>query len=137
MNSKDHPTHRVKKVVLPNGKSIDVVCLDDGKTTTQFRERDTKDLHICPICDSHLVYPTYWEEVGDRHWHVEVRCPNCEWIASGIFSQPAVDRFDEELDRGTKALIEDVRRLCRAAMEEDVERFCAALEQDNILPMDF
>jgi hypothetical protein len=48
-----------------------------------------------------------------------------------------VDRFDEELDRGTELLMRDLKRLTRANMEDEIERFVCALESDAIWPMDF
>jgi hypothetical protein len=48
-----------------------------------------------------------------------------------------VDRFDEHLDRGTEALVRDLRRLTRANMEDEIDAFVRALEADAIQPMDF
>jgi uncharacterized protein (DUF2236 family) len=62
---------------------------------------------------------------------------NCEWATVGLFDQETVDRFDEELDRGTEALVRDLKRLTRANMEEESERFSSALASDAIWPMDF
>lgn len=127
--------HYVRRVVLPSGKTIEVVYFDathDGEPV-----RDAQHLHICVRCSSHLVYPVEWEEAGSTHWHVSLRCPNCEWVSSGIFTQDAVERFDEELDRGTEALTRDLRRLSHANMQDEVERFAAALGADHIQPDDF
>lgn len=139
--------HYVRRVVLPSGKTIEVVYFEEhpaiaGGATTQApapaiepSERD--DLHVCGSCDSQLVYPLDWEEAGATHWEVTLRCPNCEWCGTGIFEQSAVEAFDEELDRGTEALVGDLRRLMAANMEEEIERFVNALEADAILPEDF
>ena len=54
-----------------------------------------------------------------------------------MFDEETVERFDEELDRGTEALVRDLLRLMRANMEDDVERFVTALHADAILPEDF
>ena len=96
-----------------------------------------RDLHVCPDCDAHLVYPVEWEEHDAIHWEVSLRCPNCEWHGVDLYAQDVVDRFDEELDRGTEALVRDLKRLTRANMEDEIERFRAALEADAILPEDF
>lgn len=112
-----------------------------GPSRTQTRERrgakPSDDLHVCPACEGGLVYPTGWEEAGLTHWQVDLRCPNCEWAGTGIFSQVAVDRLDIELERGTDAVVDDLRRLMRANMEEEVERFARALQGDHVLPCDF
>ena len=88
-------------------------------------------------CDRELVYPVEWEEASPTQWEVLLRCPNCEWTHLGIFDQAVVDRFDEELDRGTECLIEDLTRLTQANMEDEIERFTSALASDAIWPMDF
>jgi hypothetical protein len=94
-------------------------------------------LHVCPECCSGLVAPVAWEQAGPREWAVTLQCPNCEWWDADVFDEAAVERFDEELDRGTEALVRDLLRLTRANMEDDVERFVTALRADAILPEDF
>jgi hypothetical protein len=128
--------HRVKRVALPSGKTIEVVYFDDhaAKAATPCR---TEELHLCPDCDSVLVYPTQWSEVDRMRWEVTLRCPNCEWLHTGVYDQDTVERFDEELDRGTDNLVDDLKRLIRANMEEEIERFSRALVEDHILPEDF
>ena len=125
----------VKRVGLPGGKAIEVVYFNG--TEQKRRPRRGDELHVCPSCDSELVYPVHWEEAGSTRWEVTLRCPNCEWLDTGIFEQETVERFDEELDRGTDALVEDLKHLVHANMEEQIERFCSALSTDNILPEDF
>ena len=78
-----------------------------------------------------------WQEQVDTHWLVELRCPECEWWNCDIHSQREVDRLDEELDRGGKQLIDELRALTRANMEEELDRFALALANDSILPEDF
>ena len=103
----------------------------------QGQQATEQELHICPDCASDLVYPTEWEEAGPESWNVCLRCPSCEWADSGVFHQDLVDRFDEELDRGSQALVRDLKELMRANMSEDIDRFVGALHVDAILPMDF
>jgi hypothetical protein len=136
-----HNSNYVRRVVLPSGRAIEVVYFENQPTADAAPlvpvRRDTLDLHVCPDCDKGLVYPVEWEEASATHWEVELRCPNCEWSNVGEFDQDTVDRFDEELDRGTEALVRDLKRLTRANMEEEVERFSSALASDAIWPMDF
>ncbi len=94
-------------------------------------------LHVCPSCTSALVYPTEWAESGRTHWSVFLRCPNCEWRGSGLYEQSEVERFDDELERGTTALTRDLRQLTRANMEDAVDRFADALHTGHVLPEDF
>ena len=99
--------------------------------------RTQEDLHICPSCDSTLVYPVDWAPAAGRRWTVDLRCPDCEWTGGGTYPQEVVDRFDEALDDGTEALLRDLNLLTRANMEEEVDRFVNALSNDFIIPEDF
>jgi hypothetical protein len=142
-----HPEqhHHVRRVVLPSGKTIEVVYFDDQMTAEPTAPRapmpapteHTGDLHVCGACASELVYPVEWDEAGTTHWEVTLRCPNCEWAGTGVYEQGTVERFDEELDRGTECLVRDLKRLMTANMEEEIERFTDALRDDHILPEDF
>ena len=136
------PRHYVRRVVLPSGKTIEVVYFEDQQvpvaaTPAGGHEETIHDLHVCGSCTSNLVYPTEWDEAGATHWEVTMRCPNCEWAGTGIFEQELVERFDEELDRGTEALVRDLKRLSHANMEDQIERFASALHDDHIVPEDF
>ena len=99
--------------------------------------RDTAALHICPTCDSALVYPVDWAPADQLRWRVDLRCPDCEWSGGGVYAQEIVDAFDEELDRGTEELLDDLTALARTNMEEEVDRFVVALRSGWILPEDF
>jgi hypothetical protein len=131
-------TPYVRRVVLPSGKTIEVVYFGDATDAAPRPAAEpADDLHVCGSCDSELVYPVDWEEVGDTHWEVTLRCPNCEWTGTGVFEQDVVERFDEELDRGTEALVRDLKRLMQANMEDEIERFVTALQDGHIVPEDF
>ena len=139
-----HPDHQhhVRRVVLPSGKTIEVVYFEDQDARPVEPRRPLplapqRDLHLCGGCSSSLVYPIEWDEAGATHWEVTLRCPNCEWIGTGVFEQDVVERFDEELDRGTEALVRDLKRLMTANMEDEIDRFCRALADDHVLPEDF
>jgi hypothetical protein len=136
-----HPNHNgqyVRRVVLPSGRAIEVVYYESSPSHAPLpASHPIDDLHVCPECERELVYPVEWEESSPTHWEVLLRCPNCEWTELGTFDQPTVDRFDEQLDLGTEALIRDLKRLTRANMEEEIERFSSALAADVILPEDF
>lgn len=101
------------------------------------RGRREGGLHICPGCDSELVYPVDWEPANARQWTVGLRCPECEWRDEGVFTQDVVDRFDEVLEIGTAQILDDLNLLVRANIEEQVDRFVAALQADQILAEDF
>jgi len=147
MEGHDEQTHYVKRVLLPSGKTIEVVyfreqdaadeALQAPRRTEDPPAEPHQDLHVCFECSSELVYPVEWEESGATHWQVSLRCPNCEWTGSGVFEQDLVERFDEELDRGTEALVRDLKRLMTANMEDEIERFVRALDGNHVLPEDF
>jgi hypothetical protein len=135
-----HPAdhHSTRRVVLPTGQAVDVLFVEGGAATTnEPAARTETGLHVCPDCASPLVAPVAWDQAGPGHWAITLECPNCEWWDADVFDEAAVERFDEELDRGTEALVRDLMRLMRANMEDDVERFVAALHADAILPEDF
>ena len=135
--------HQLKRIVLPSGKTIEVVYFDQvdrpaGEAAQRQQEtREERDLHVCPDCESDLVYPTTWEEADEKHWQVSLRCPNCEHFEQGIFSQDECDRFDDHLEAGTDALTRDFKRLMAANMAEEIDRFVGAISAGAILPEDF
>jgi hypothetical protein len=148
MDSHGEQTHFVKRVVLPSGKTIEVVYfketdlphppVDASPAVPKDPPAEPRqDLHICTECSSELVYPLQWEESGPVNWNVLLHCPNCDVYREGIFTQETVETFDEELDRGADALASDYKRLVRANMAEEIERFVGALASDAILPEDF
>ena len=130
----------VRRVVLPSGRAIEVVYFETlvGEPAAAVPTKGPlQDLHMCPECDRDLVFPVEWEETSPTHWEVLLRCPNCEWTDVDTFDQATVDRFDEQLDHGTEALVKDLRRLVQANMEAEAERFAAAMNANAILPEDF
>jgi hypothetical protein len=135
-----HQRH-IHHVVLPSGKSVEVVYFEDRlaahQPDTNFETPASAGLHICERCDSSLVYPLEWDEASPTDWEVTLRCPNCEWHDTGVYEQELVERFDVALDRATEALTDDLKRLTIANMEEEIDRFAAALEDGLILPEDF
>jgi hypothetical protein len=85
----------------------------------QSKKQSAKGIHRCPNCDSILVQPVNWHGQGDGNWNVELRCPDCEWWGRGRYSQDELDRYDDEMCRGDKELIGDLRALIRANMNEE------------------
>jgi hypothetical protein len=140
-------THYVKRVLLPSGRTIEVVYFRDSeavegavqtpRTTNHPPAEPHQELHICMECASELVYPVEWAESGEENWSVLLHCPNCDVYREGIFTQHTVEVFDEELDRGADALARDYKRLMRANMAEEIERFIGAMDSGAIIPEDF
>jgi hypothetical protein len=143
MEGHEEQTHYVKRVVLPSGKTIEVVYFNDAPDAAAPvqealpKAEPDQALHACLDCGGELVYPVEWEEAGPNNWSVLLHCPNCDVYREGVFSQDTVEHFDEELDRGADALARDYKRLMRANMAEEIDRFVGALQSDAILPEDF
>ncbi len=123
--------HAVRKIVLPSGRSIEVVRFDETTPT------ETRQLHVCPACSSEMVQPHDWTETADGSWQMTLECPNCGWLESGTYANADVELLEEHLDSGVEEMIDDLRRLSHANMLVDVDRFVAALQHDCILPEDF
>jgi hypothetical protein len=104
---------------------------------SRSRHAGEADLCTCEGCGCPFVQPVDWAMIGTTHWRVSLRCPNCETVETGVYGQDAVDRFDRELDRGTRKLQTTLARVSRACMEADIEQFSRALQSDLILPIDF
>ncbi len=146
METEGQNGHYVKRVVLPSGKTIEVVYFDRDEAAKAFEAPEveeaqqaspTRELHLCGECSSDLVYPVEWEEASREDWRITLRCPDCENTETGVFHQDLVDAFDEVLDQGTEALTKDLRRLMRANMADEIDLFVQALNADAILPEDF
>jgi hypothetical protein len=134
MNSKSGK-RRAQDIVFPDPAELDASALE----TVEELDETTTDPELCRCggCGSMLVQPIDWSLIGRSHWRVVLRCPNCEWSGTGVFGQEAVDRYDRELDRGTRKLQATLTRVSRACMEAEIETFAAALENDLIVPFDF
>jgi hypothetical protein len=123
-------SHSVRRIVLPSGRSIEVVRFSP-------EEPVSPRLHVCPECQSELVQPVAWGETAGGFWELTLHCPNCEWLTEGVFNQDQVDEFEERLDEGLAEMLADLRRLTQANMAEEIDRFTVALQTDLILPEDF
>jgi hypothetical protein len=123
----------VSQIALPSGKTVKVTYF----AGTAEASRATRAPHECPKCAFDLVYPVAWEVEADGLWELQLRCPNCEWTGVGRYDRNAIERLEEEHERGEHALLADLGRLTRANLEEEFERFIAALRADHIRPMDF
>jgi hypothetical protein len=155
MSVPNNEGHQMKRIVLPSGKTIEVVYFESHSSDVppaapetmetaaapalpvHVPAEETRDLHVCVNCESDLVYPVQWEEASPESWQILLRCPDCEWTDSGVFPQAECDRFDDQLEAGTEALTRDFKRLVTANMAEEIERFIAALDADAIQPFDF
>jgi len=127
----DPETHSVRRIVLPSGRSIEVVRFFEQD------ERPLRELHRCPSCDSPLVQPLSWVDAGEERWELELECPNCWWHETDVYEREEIEALEDQLDAGLEEMLGDLQRLTEANMSEEVARFSRALECDAILPEDF
>jgi hypothetical protein len=120
----------VRRIVLPSGRSIEVVRFDEIPASGQ-------PLHICPGCGCDLVQPHDWSEIALERWRITLRCPNCEGVRTDTVSGRELEQLEEHLDMGIEEMIDDLRRLTHANMVSEADRFAVALAHDLILPEDF
>jgi hypothetical protein len=123
--------HSIRRIVLPSGRTIEVVRFHDTDSTIP------QGLHICPACDSDLVQPVAWAEATDGRWELMLGCPNCHWACEGTYTEDEVLALEDELDQGLEDMLSDLQRLAQANMADEIERFSAALDGNHILPEDF
>jgi hypothetical protein len=96
-----------------------------------------KLLHICRSCTSPLVHPLGWVEHDERRWLMTLRCPECEALTEGLFTDQAAHRLARELDRGEAVLLDSLERVTRENMTDALELLQRAFEADLIFPRDF
>jgi hypothetical protein len=135
-NQDQHPrAHSTRRIVLPSGRSIEVIRFDEAIAPPGEGFGD--GLHLCPGCDSELVQPIEWGELSDRHVELTLHCPNCYWSRHGTYDEEQVAQLEDRLDEGVAAILGDLRRLTNANMADEIDRFAAALALDLLLPEDF
>jgi hypothetical protein len=154
--------YRVELFIFPDGMAIEMIVFDQDRDGTQSQlaavgdaagvaTQETEsaqpettsvahgetDVSVCPVCHSHLVYPTDWQRTGSATWELALRCPNCETQRAITLDREGVERFNKVLYEGSEALARQAEQLTRLHFEEEAERFVRALDEDLILPMDF
>jgi len=128
----DNTTQAVRRIVLPSGRTVEVIRFSEANTGIRTRE-----LHVCTNCESTLVQPVSWSEATEDHWDLELECPNCGWSESGTYERRQVEELEDRLDEGLSEMILDLQRLTQANMTAEIDRFAAALQDNLILPEDF
>jgi hypothetical protein len=96
-----------------------------------------KLLHICVSCASPFVHPLRWIENAERRWLMTLRCPECEAVTEGLFTDQAVHRLAAELDRGEAVLLDSLERVTHESMTAALDLLQYALAADLLLPSDF
>src|SRR5437763_10590617 len=95
--------HSVRRIVLPSGRSIEVVRFHDAEQPTRHC------LHVCQDCRSDLVQPVAWMESSDDRWELTLQCPNCGRSDDGVYDREQVDDLEEKLDEGLADMLRDLQ----------------------------
>ena len=150
--------YRVELFIFPDGMAIEMIVFDQDNeghqpaaarpdscgeplqaetTSPPVPASAETDVNVCPVCRSALVYPTDWQRTGSATWELKLRCPNCETQRAVTLDREGVEQFNRVLYEGSEALAKQAEQLTRLHFEEEAERFVQALDEDQILPMDF
>jgi hypothetical protein len=57
-------------------------------------------LHQCHLCHADFVVPISWEEVDDLHWHLLLRCAQCETYREVTVGDDVAAAYERDLERG-------------------------------------
>jgi hypothetical protein len=116
---------------------IDRIDITSGHANHAVGSNTKQGLLECDHCHSRLMYPAYCEEHGREQWYIELECPDCGGVRSGLFAVEMLDALDRELDRAEAELEADLARMAHGNMADYVTRFVTALNAGAILPEDF
>src|ERR1700694_500570 len=100
--SKQPNEHSVRKIVLPSGRTIDLVRFGRAEPLAP-----PSGLHVCPQCSCELVQPVSWSEASQGQWELVLSCPNCWWTADGTYPDKEVHALEDQLDKGLEDMLED------------------------------
>ena len=53
-----------------------------------------------PLCHDDFVVPVWWEEVDDEHWHMLLRCAQCETYRDVTVGNDVAAAYERDLERG-------------------------------------
>lgn len=135
MHSDPRPREAVSRVVLPSGRSVEVVYVEERALGA--RPDSETHIYVCGSCESHLVQELDRWQLAAGWWQMTLRCPECEWSGTGAFDAGAVERFDDEVERGRRALVGELERVDREAFAVQAQRFIGALRAGLVAPEDF
>ena len=94
-------------------------------------------LHQCRICHDDYVVPVWWEEVDDEHWHMLLRCAQCETYRDVTVGNDVAAAYERDLQRGIAEIAATLKRIDREQMLAELPVLIAALERDLIDADDF
>jgi hypothetical protein len=94
-------------------------------------------LDVCPVCERNFVHLLDWQEAGDEHWWVELRCGECGARRGGVFPDEALERLDRRLDDGQREISREADRMHFSWRSAEADAFAAALDRNLIEARDF
>jgi hypothetical protein len=106
----------------------------NGKGTTSS---PGTGLQVCSHCHADYVCPVVWQESGDEHWWLLLRCGECRSEREVTIADDVAKRFGEDLDASQREIEHAVRALDEERMAAEVEAFAQALRRDLIDAGDF
>ena len=65
----------------------------------------------CERCGSAFVNPMSWDERGETHWWIRLRCGECGFAREVEVTEDEAERFEGDLDRTAKAIVMNLTRL--------------------------
>jgi hypothetical protein len=92
---------------------------------------------VCSCCRSDFVVPVDWDEAGDTHWWIRLRCGECGHVREVTVEDAVAQRFDRALEASMGTLRAAVASIDRKAMEHDLDTLIGALRCDLIDASDF
>jgi len=94
-------------------------------------------LHQCAVCRADFVVPVMVEAVDDAHWHIVLRCGECQTYRDVVVTNGVAERYERDWERGVEEIAAAYRRVERERMVADLEVLIGALERDLIDAADF
>ena len=94
-------------------------------------------LHQCQLCHDDYVVPVWWEETDDEHWHMLLRCAQCETYRDVTVGNDVAAAYERDLQRGMAEIAATLERSDREQMLAELPVLIAALERDLIDAADF
>ena len=111
-------------------------CRATREPAARAAARQTEDIHIS-LLQLELRHPRRLGSLDRAARSFTCAVRNASGPVAAPTARTIIDRYDQTLDSGTEAILQDLTSLSRANMQEHVEAFAAALWSDRILPEDF
>jgi hypothetical protein len=86
----------------------------------------------CLNCRTDHVCPVDWDEVGDAHWWIRLRCGACGVWREVVTTDEEAAALDRALSRQTATIARALEQLDRERMVAEVDVFVMALRRDLI-----